>query len=110
LFQFAPKYKFGYQIPHNYEEALRFDQINHSTKWADATKLKMSHLNDYKCFINVGIYNCDPIPEGYKKIWVHVVYDVKHDGCHKACLISDGHLTNIPIKSVYSGVISLHGL
>jgi hypothetical protein len=40
------------------EEALRFDKINHSTKWADAMKLEMSQLNDYKCF------NHDPIPEG----------------------------------------------
>ncbi len=45
-FQHAPKYKFGYQIPHNYEEALRFDKINHSTKWADATKIEMLQLND----------------------------------------------------------------
>ncbi len=36
--------------------------------------------------------------------------DVKHDGCHKAHLVDDGHLTNIPFKSVYSGVVSLHGL
>jgi hypothetical protein len=33
------------------------------------------------------------------------MYDVKHDGHHKACLVSDGHLTDIPIKIVYSEVI-----
>jgi hypothetical protein len=70
----------------------------------------MTQLNDYKCFINASIYNHDPIPEGYKKIRVHLVYDVKHDGCHKACLINDWHLTNIPVESVYSEVISLCGL
>jgi hypothetical protein len=79
-FQRAPKYKFAYQIPHTYEEALRFDEINCSTKWADAMELEMLQLNDYKCFINMGIYNCDPIPEGYKKIQVHLVYDIKHNG------------------------------
>ncbi len=46
----------------------------------------------------------------YKKIQVHLVYNVKHDGHHKACLIGNEHLTNIPIESVYSGVISHHGL
>jgi hypothetical protein len=46
----------------------------------------MSQLNDYKCFINAGIYNRDPIPVG------------------------DGHLTNVPFKSVYSRVISHCGL
>jgi hypothetical protein len=59
----------------------------------------MSQLNDYKCFIIVGNYNYDLIPEGYKKIQVHLMYNVKHDGHHKACLIGNGHLTDIPIKS-----------
>ena len=51
-----------------------------------------------------------PIPQGYKKIRVHLVFDVKHDGCHRACLVADGHLTKVPLESVYSGVVSLHGL
>jgi len=38
------------------------------------------------------------------------VYAVKHDGRHKARLVADGHLTDVPIDSVYSGVISLKGL
>jgi hypothetical protein len=39
-----------------------------STKWADAEKLEMLQLNDYKSFIDAGIHKHDPIPEGYKKI------------------------------------------
>jgi hypothetical protein len=35
------------------------------------------------------------------------VFDVKHDGCHKACYVAGGHLTNVPNASVYSGVVSL---
>jgi len=42
-------------------------------------------------------------PDGHKKIRAHLVFDVKHDGCHKACYIAGGHLTNIPNASVYSG-------
>jgi Reverse transcriptase (RNA-dependent DNA polymerase) len=38
------------------------------------------------------------------------VFDVKHDGRHKARLVADGHLTNVPIDSVYLGVfVSLRG-
>jgi hypothetical protein len=48
-------------------------------------------------------------PTGFKKIRVHIVYDVKHDGRHKARLVADGHLTGIPLDSVYSGVVSLRG-
>jgi Reverse transcriptase (RNA-dependent DNA polymerase) len=44
-----------------------------------------------------------------KRIRVHIVYDVKHDGRHKARLVADGHLTDIPLDSVYSGVVSLRG-
>ena len=39
-----------------------------------------------------------------------MVYDVKHDGRHKARLVARGHLTDVPIESVYSGVVSLRGL
>jgi hypothetical protein len=46
-------------------------------------------------------------PVGYKKILVHLIYDVKHNGRHKAILLADGHLTDIPLESVYSVVVSL---
>lgn len=35
---------------------------------------------------------------------------MKHDGRHKARLVADGHLTDMPLDSVYSGVVSLRGL
>jgi len=35
---------------------------------------------------------------------------VKDDGRHKACLVADGHPTNIPLESVYSGIVSLQDL
>jgi hypothetical protein len=37
------------------------------------------------------------------------VFDVKHDGKHKSRLSADGHLTDIPLDSVYSGVVSIQG-
>jgi hypothetical protein len=39
-----------------------------------------------------------------------MVYDVKHDGRHKSCLVAGGHLTDPNTESVYSGVVSLHGI
>ena len=35
---------------------------------------------------------------------------VKHDGRHKARLVAGGHLTEIPIDSIYSSEVSLKGL
>jgi hypothetical protein len=39
-----------------------------------------------------------------------MVYDVKHDGRHKARLVAGGHLTDPNTESVYSGVVSLRGI
>jgi hypothetical protein len=47
---------------------------------------------------------------GHKKIRADLVFDVKHDGCHKARYIAGGHLTDVANASVYSGVVSLRGL
>ena len=37
------------------------------------------------------------------------MFDVKHDGRHRTCLVADGHLTDVPVESNYSGVVSLRG-
>ena len=50
------------------------------------------------------------MPADYKKIRVHWVFAVKHDGRHKARLVAGGHLTDAPLESVYSGVVTLRGL
>jgi hypothetical protein len=39
-----------------------------------------------------------------------MIYDIKHDGRHKARLVSGGHLTDPNTESVYSGVVSLQGI
>jgi hypothetical protein len=81
----SPKYKFGYIIPKDYEEALKLDELNQNIKWEDATVTEMSQLKEYECFIDAGIYGRDKPPDGHKKIRAHLVFDVKHGGCHKAC-------------------------
>ena len=35
---------------------------------------------------------------------------MKHDGRHCTRVVADGHLTEVPTESVYSGVVSLRGL
>ena len=66
----------------------------------------MNKLDDYNTFINHG---SNKPPDGYKKIKVHLIFDIKHDGRHNARCVADGHLTDIPVDSVYSGVVSLRG-
>ena len=38
------------------------------------------------------------------------IFDIKIGGRHKNYVVVDGHLTATPVKSVYSGVVSLRGL
>jgi hypothetical protein len=64
----APKYKFGYQIPSDYKEAMKFDELNRNDRWDRSVKAEMQQLDDYHCFIDAGIYGRDSPPTGYKKI------------------------------------------
>ena len=109
------KYKFGYQVPRDYHEALELDKLHGNTKWQDCTKLELDQIDEYETFEDRGkaIFNGREItnaPANHKKIRVHLVFDVKHDGRHKARLVADGHLTEEPVESVYSSVVSLRSL
>ena len=92
-------YQFGFLIPIDYKQAIQLDEQNGNSKWYDATKLEMDQINEYKVFQDHGKAQYDPklrqvsnAPNGYKKIRVHVIFAVKHDGRHKARLGAGGHL------------------
>ena len=87
---------------------------NSNSKWYDATKLEMDQINEYKVFQDHRKAQFDPksrkvsnAPNGYQKMRVQLIFAVKHDGRHKARLITRGHLTPDPIDSIYSGVVSI---
>jgi len=109
-FKSTPHYKFGHHIPANYDEALAFNMANSNTKWQDATTLEMMQLFVYDCFEDGSIHGEPPNPKVYKKIRGRLVFDQKHNGCHKASYVAGGHLADIPVDSIYSGVVSLCGL
>jgi hypothetical protein len=85
------------------------DKRNGNILWGDATVLELTQIDDYVTFIDKGLHTKVKAPIGYKKIRVHLIHDVKHEGRHKARLGADGHLTDVPLESVYSGVVSLRG-
>jgi len=97
-FRRAPLFKFGYQVPRSHSNCVAIDMKNENTKWHEAEALKMKQLAEYDTFDDFG-KGCRP-PEGYKRINVHFVYDVKQDGRHKARLVAGGHLTDVPIESI----------
>ena len=109
-YRLRPKYKYGFEVPRNYEHALELDRRNGNTSWSDANVTEHGKLGEYEVFLNKGKYHIAKIPQGYRQIKVHTIFDVKHDGRHQARVVADGHLTEVPAESVYSGVVSLRGL
>ena len=105
----SPIWKFGVQVPRDHVEAMDLDSKNGNTKWADAEGVELSQLADYKTFVDKG-KGYDPGAD-YTKIRVHFVYDVKHDGRHKARMVAGGHMTPDDNKEMsYSGVVSLRSI
>ena len=70
--------------------------------------IELAQVDEYDTFEDKG-KGYKPGPD-YKKINIHIVYAVKHDGRHKSRLVAGGHLTDTPIDSVYSSVVSLRGI
>ena len=77
-------------------------------KWAEAEAQEMKSFLEFGVFKDLG--KGGKPPEGYKKVKLIAVYNVKHDGWHKTRIVTGGHLTDIPMESVYSGVVSLRGI
>ena len=110
----SARYQHGFQVPKDYNDAMRLDKENGNTHWQDAMDLELTQIHEYKVFKDTGktkFHNAKVVtPDGFQKIRVHFVYAVKHDGRFKARLVADGHLTKEPVESIYSGVVSLRSL
>jgi hypothetical protein len=102
------RYKFGVRIPRNHPEAVRLDEENKNRLWQDSVDTEFEQVDEYETFEDKGV-GYRP-PSDYKKINVHLIFDVKHDLRRKARLVAGGHLTDPPKDSSYSGVVSLRSL
>ena len=50
----TPKFKFGYQIPHDHVEAMLLDWKNGNTKWAEAEAQEMKSFQEFGVFRDLG--------------------------------------------------------
>ena len=101
-------FQFGIQVSQNHKQAMELDARNGNTLWRDSERIELRQINEYKAFDDLGFRV--PAPKGYKRIRVHMVYAIKHDLRRKSRLVADGNLTEVPLASVYSSVVSLRGL
>ena len=49
-----PKFKYGIEIPQNYEDILQIDKTNGKNAWKDALKVEMDYRNLYKVLEDTG--------------------------------------------------------
>ena len=87
---------------------MQLDATSGNTKWKDTINTELVQIIEYKTFEDKG--KGAKVLMDYKLIWCHFVFDVKHNGRYKARYIAGGHLTDPPLDSVYSGVVSLRSL
>ena len=69
---------------------------NFETK--DLVNSELRQFVEYETFDDKG--KGTRVPQGFKQIRCHFVFDVKHDGRHKARYVAGGHLTDPPLESV----------
>ena len=106
----GPVFMYGEQVPRNHKEAMELDKKNKNHRWAEAEALEINQLKEYETFQDIGPKGSTPRPAGHKRISLHIIYAVKHDGRYKARAVAGGHMTETPIESVYSSVVSLRGI
>ena len=102
-----PIYMCGFQVPCNHTAALELDRVNGNNMWIDAETTELNQIKEHKSFIDKGVGH-NPGSD-CKRIRVHMACAVKHDGRHKARSVAGGHLTETPIESACSSVVSLRG-
>ena len=44
------QYKFGFQLPCNYKDAVEIDNKNGTSKWQDAINLGLKQIDEYNVF------------------------------------------------------------
>jgi len=97
--------KFGVEIPQSTRHALEIDQIDNTGLWKEAMETEIDQLLEYETFRV--LEDNESVPEGYKFIPYHCIYDVKFDGRRKCRLVAGGHMTDPSTEEVFSGVVSM---
>lgn len=105
------KSKFGIELPHSVEEALRLDTKNKNHFWRDALRKEMGNVQ--VAFRKHEDHTPDEVREGKAKsltgfieIQCHIIFDIKLDFTRKARFVAGGHLTEAPACMTYSSVVS----
>ena len=98
-----PEFKYGVQVPRNFEEAKLLDKQNGNTLWQTALETEIRTLLEMDCFdIKAQDFT---VEEAYQWTRLHVVWGVKQDLRRKARLVGGGHLVDPMDHNVYSSTV-----
>ena len=81
-----------------------------TTNGRKAIDRELSGVDQYETFEDLGHRDNINPPRGHQRIKLMWTFAVKHDGRFKARLCARGDMTEEPIKSVYSGVVTIRGI
>ena len=98
------RYKFGVQVANDAKHALYLDKLNGNDLWKHAIEKELNQILDYKTFKILP--HGQKAPTDYKRVTLHLTFDVKHDGRRKARLVAGGHLTAPPTEDIFSSVVA----
>ena len=84
----ARPFKYGFEVPQNWNGILCLDTDNGNRKWQDAVEKEVVALLFHECF-DFKSPDYKPLSE-YQFCRLHFVYDVKPDLRFKARLVCDG--------------------
>lgn len=94
--------KYGIELPKSVSEALEIDRRTGTSYWRDAIDKEMKNVIPAFRFLDD-----NKVPIGYKHITCHMIFDVKMVGLvRKARFVAGGHLTDPPVESVSSSVVT----
>jgi len=101
----GPKFKFGIQVPMGVKQAFELDRKNGNDLWKEAIQKELAQLEEFQVFRALG--EGEKLPEGYKQVPYHIVFDVKFDLRRKARLVANGNWTDVVQEDIYSGVVGM---
>jgi len=94
-------HKFGIEVPKSVAEAYAIDRRTGTKFWTNAISREMLNVRPAFQFVDG-----DKIPDFWKPVGVHMVFDIKMDLSRKARLVGNGNETDEPEELTYSSVVS----
>ena len=100
-----PGIKYGFEVPHTVARALENDVEAGNTLWAEAIRKEMTAMFEMTVFQEWK----DPSPpkrdDGWQFAPLRLIFDIKHDGRHKARMVLGGHVPNASGFDSYASTV-----